>query len=91
MTDGSGTNASSTAQRESSSSGRVQCESQAQAQSAVKRQSLYERIAHDLRHDHRVSQEVRLGKRVGFYKIKGQLGSGNFAKVKLGVHVLTTG
>ena len=58
---------------------------------AVRRQSLYERLTRDIEHDHKVSQEVRMGKRVGFYKLKGQLGTGNFSKVKLGVHLLTTG
>lgn len=58
---------------------------------AARRQSLYERIRYDLQHDQKVNQEVRLGKRVGFYKLKGHLGTGNFSKVKLGVHLLTTG
>ena len=57
----------------------------------VKRRSPYERITHDLESDQKVKQEVRLGKRVGFYKLRGQLGTGNFAKVKLGIHLLTTG
>lgn len=30
-------------------------------------------------------------KRVGFYRLRGQLGSGNFSKVKFGVHLLTNG
>ena len=57
----------------------------------AKTRTLYERLTHDMQHDHKVNQEVRMGKRVGFYKLKGQLGTGNFAKVKLGVHLLTTG
>ena len=61
------------------------------AQDTEKRQSLYDRLTHDIEHDHKVRQEVRMGKRVGFYKLKGQLGTGNFSKVKLGVHLLTTG
>ena len=64
---------------------------QAEVQSTAKRQSLYERLTYDLRHDHKVKQEVRLGKRIGLYKLRGQLGTGNFAKVKLGIHLLTTG
>lgn len=36
-------------------------------------------------------REVSLGKRVGFYRIGKELGSGNFSKVKLGIHVLTKG
>ena len=55
------------------------------------KRTLYERLTHDMQHDHKVNKEVRMGKRVGFYKLKGQLGTGNFAKVKLGVHLLTTG
>ena len=52
---------------------------------------LYDRLKHDLDHDPKVSQEIALGKRVGFYRMKGQLGVGNFAKVKLGMHLLTHG
>ncbi len=51
----------------------------------------YERLTHDLVHDPRVTQEIALGKRIGFYRLKGQLGTGNFARVKLGMHVLTNG
>lgn len=51
--------------------------------------SLYERIKHDTEHDPKALQEVALGKRVGFYKLRTQLGSGNFATVKLGMHLLT--
>lgn len=51
----------------------------------------YNRLKHDLDHDPKVSQEIALGKRVGFYRMKGQLGVGNFAKVKLGLHLLTHG
>ena len=56
-----------------------------------RRLTLYERLKYDLEHDLKVAQEVSLGKRVGFYKMKGQLGAGNFAKVKLGIHLLTHG
>lgn len=62
-----------------------------QPQATVKRKSLYDRLTYDMQNDHKVNQEVRMGKRVGYYKLKGQLGTGNFAKVKLGVHLLTTG
>jgi hypothetical protein len=30
-------------------------------------------------------------KRVGFYRLRGQLGAGSFSKVKFGVHLLTNG
>lgn len=92
MTDGADSNASSG--QDASASGVKGGTDQAQSQPhsiTVKRRSLYERITYDLQTDHKVKQEVRLGKRVGFYKLRGQLGSGNFAKVKLGIHLLTTG
>lgn len=59
--------------------------------SAVAKRSPYERLRHDLDNDPRVAQEIALGKRIGFYRLKGQLGAGNFSKVKLGVHLLTGG
>ena len=30
-------------------------------------------------------------RRVGFYRLRGQLGAGNFSKVRFGVHLLTNG
>ena len=53
--------------------------------------SLYEQQMHQLEHDPRTSKEMLLGKRVRFYQIKGTLGTGNFSKVRLGVHLLTKG
>ena len=94
MTDGADGNTEHASRAQGGTASGVKGGSQAgqvEAQSAVKRRSLYERLTHDLRHDHKVNQEVRLGKRVGFYKLRGQLGTGNFAKVKLGIHLLTTG
>ena len=58
---------------------------------APRRKTPYERVKHDLETDPRVVQELALGKRVGFYKLKGQLGTGNFSRVKLGHHLLTNG
>lgn len=52
---------------------------------------LFDRLQYDLDHDPKISKEVVLGKRVGLYRVRGQLGSGNFAKVKLGLHLLTHG
>ena len=53
--------------------------------------SPYEQQLHQLEHDPRTNKEVLLGKRVRFYQIKGTLGTGNFSKVRLGVHLLTKG
>lgn len=59
---------------------------------AKKTGSLYDRLNYDLQHDPKVQEEVALGKRVGLYRIKQtKLGAGNFAVVKLGVHLLTSG
>ncbi|XP_051960423.1 serine/threonine-protein kinase NIM1 [Xyrauchen texanus] len=34
-------------------------------------------------------KEITIGRRVGFYKVRGQIGCGNFSKVKLAFHALT--
>ncbi|XP_071952235.1 serine/threonine-protein kinase NIM1-like [Antedon mediterranea] len=49
----------------------------------------YERLNNDLNEDDKVQKEVTLGKRIGFYRIRGELGTGNFSQVKMGLHVLT--
>ncbi|XP_041041298.1 serine/threonine-protein kinase NIM1-like [Carcharodon carcharias] len=48
-----------------------------------------EKLSHEMAHDERAVKEVTLGKRIGFYRIRGEIGSGNFSQVKLGVHLLT--
>uniref|UniRef100_A0A915CUM0 non-specific serine/threonine protein kinase n=1 Tax=Ditylenchus dipsaci TaxID=166011 RepID=A0A915CUM0_9BILA len=52
-------------------------------------ESLYHRTLHLLANDIGHQKEIALGKRIGFYRLGKELGSGNFSKVKLGVHVLT--
>lgn len=49
----------------------------------------YERLTYDLAHDERYLKEITVGKRIGFYRIRGELGSGNFCQVKMGIHSLT--
>lgn len=51
----------------------------------------YEKLTRDLVEDERCVKEFSLGKRIGFYRLRGDLGSGNFAKVKLGFHCLAKG
>ena len=51
----------------------------------------YERLSYELASDKRCLREITLGKRVGFYQLRNQIGSGNFSTVKLGVHILTRG
>jgi hypothetical protein len=36
-------------------------------------------------------REANLGRRVGLYRVKGDLGSGNFSKVRKAIHELTQG
>ncbi|XP_040194888.1 serine/threonine-protein kinase NIM1 [Rana temporaria] len=48
-----------------------------------------EKLTHDMSHDEKTVKEVTLGKRIGFYRLRGEIGSGNFSQVKLGIHVLT--
>lgn len=55
------------------------------------RKTAYERMSEDLNNDSRVLKEITLGKRIGFYRMRGELGSGNFSQVKLGIHALTKG
>ncbi len=51
----------------------------------------YERLSHDLGNDQKFLKEITLGKRIGFYRIRGELGTGNFSQVKMGIHSLTKG
>lgn len=51
----------------------------------------FQRLSYDLSHDERYLKEITLGKRIGFYRIRGELGSGNFCQVKMGIHSLTRG
>ncbi|KAK2724305.1 serine/threonine-protein kinase NIM1-like isoform X2 [Artemia franciscana] len=51
--------------------------------------SLYDKLIWAFSHDPKWQREIALGKRVGFYKFRGEVGSGNFSKVKLAFHQLT--
>ena len=55
------------------------------------RDSLYERLVWLHQHDEDSQRELNMGKRIGFYKLKSDLGTGNFSKVKLATHQLTKG
>jgi len=56
-----------------------------------KSKSTYEKLLHSLQCDHRIQWELALGKRIGFYSLRGELGSGNFSRVRAGIHTLTKG
>ncbi|XP_033636199.1 serine/threonine-protein kinase NIM1-like [Asterias rubens] len=55
----------------------------------VRRLTAYEKLNEDLSNDPRALKEITLGKRIAFYRIRGELGSGNFSQVKMGIHALT--
>lgn len=57
----------------------------------VRRLTAYEKLTEDLSNDPRALKEITLGKRIAFYRIRGELGSGNFSQVKMGIHALTKG
>ncbi|XP_037314856.2 serine/threonine-protein kinase NIM1 [Pungitius pungitius] len=44
---------------------------------------------HDLTHSERVIDDLTFGRRVGLYELRGEIGSGNFSRVRLGIHDLT--
>lgn len=66
-----------------------QTQNSIEGEEADKKISPFERLSLDLSNDPRVIKEITLGKRIGFYRIRGELGSGNFSQVKLGIHSLT--
>lgn len=41
--------------------------------------------------DENTVKELIIGRRVGFYKVRGEIGSGTFSRVKLAFHALTKG
>ncbi|KAF7665352.1 hypothetical protein LDENG_00146030 [Lucifuga dentata] len=48
-----------------------------------------EKLNLDMCQDDRVVRELTVGRRISFYKIRGEIGCGNFSHVKLGIHALT--
>ncbi|XP_076005591.1 serine/threonine-protein kinase NIM1 [Genypterus blacodes] len=55
----------------------------------VRRLTPLEKLSLDMCQDDRVVRELTVGRRIGFYKIRGEIGCGNFSHVKLGIHALT--
>ena len=51
----------------------------------------YERLTRELQNDEKIFKEISSGRRIGFYRIRGDLGSGNFSQVKLGFHCIAKG
>uniref|UniRef100_A0A672IJ35 non-specific serine/threonine protein kinase n=1 Tax=Salarias fasciatus TaxID=181472 RepID=A0A672IJ35_SALFA len=53
------------------------------------RHSPFERVVYDMAHNEKIINELTVGRRVGFYELRGEIGQGNFSTVKLGIHALT--
>uniref|UniRef100_UPI00398F4597 serine/threonine-protein kinase NIM1-like n=1 Tax=Pristiophorus japonicus TaxID=55135 RepID=UPI00398F4597 len=49
----------------------------------------FEKVIYDMKNNKKVKNELIFGKRIGFYQLRGEIGIGNFSKVKLGIHSLT--
>lgn len=51
----------------------------------------YGRIVKSISQNDHWRRELTLGRRIGFYRIRGDVGSGNFSQVKVATHSLTGG
>ncbi|XP_072296861.1 serine/threonine-protein kinase NIM1-like [Eucyclogobius newberryi] len=60
-----------------------------EAEENALRSTVFGQACHELTHSERVQEEVTFGRRVGLYELRGEIGSGNFSSVRLGVHVVT--
>ncbi|GMS84476.1 hypothetical protein PENTCL1PPCAC_6651, partial [Pristionchus entomophagus] len=49
----------------------------------------YQKVIARLQSNEDIHREVAIGRRIGFYRLGKELGSGNFSKVKIGSHILT--
>lgn len=55
------------------------------------KQTPFEKAAYDITHNQKLVDDLTFGRRIGFYEVRGEIGSGNFSQVKLGIHDLTKG
>ncbi|XP_028856055.1 serine/threonine-protein kinase NIM1 [Denticeps clupeoides] len=53
------------------------------------KQTAFVRAIYEMTHNEKVVNEITLGRRIAFYELRGEIGSGNFSHVRLGIHVLT--
>jgi len=51
----------------------------------------YQRTLYLLNSDERWQREIALGRRIGLYRFRGEIGNGNFSQVKVAIHCLTKG
>lgn len=50
-----------------------------------------EKLTTDMCKDETTIKELIIGRRVGFYKVRGEIGCGTFSRVKMAFHALTKG
>lgn len=60
-------------------------------QEVMQQHTAFGKALYDLTHSERVMNELTFGRRVGLYELRGEIGSGNFSQVRLGIHDLTKG
>lgn len=65
-------------------------ENMTEEQEAMQR-TTFGKALYDLTHSEKVMNELTFGRRVGLYELRGEIGSGNFSQVRLGIHDLTRG
>ncbi|KAF4083365.1 hypothetical protein AMELA_G00140270 [Ameiurus melas] len=53
------------------------------------KQTAFERVVYNMSHNETIISDIILGKRIAFYELRGEIGTGNFSQVRLGVHELT--
>ncbi|XP_047443856.1 serine/threonine-protein kinase NIM1 isoform X2 [Mugil cephalus] len=53
------------------------------------KQSPFEKVVYDMVHNEKIVNDLMIGRRVGFYELRGEVGRGNFSMVRLGIHALT--
>lgn len=59
--------------------------------SAPLRLTPLEKLTTDMCKDEGTIKELIIGRRVGFYKVRGEIGCGTFSRVRLAFHALTKG
>lgn len=69
----------------------TECSKEEEEEGQARQLTPFEKLTQDMSQDEKVVREITLGKRIGFYRIRGEIGSGNFSQVKLGIHSLTKG
>ena len=50
-----------------------------------------QKLTKDMCKDEKTIKELIIGRRVGFYKVRGEIGYGTFSRVKLAFHALAKG